>query len=158
MSDSLPLAIVQSDLHWEDPQANLEMFYDKIDSIGEEADLIVFMGGRKARNRKQSIRVEGAVGESRITGHPLHLEMALFTALKIRVAPYPEDWSISVGVERAGDIATVEFLEDSDSPRPELVLDQGNPWQVLENLVSDLGGELEAIAAGRGIRISFKAA
>lgn len=41
MSETLNIAIVQSDLHWEDPTANLIMFTNKIASINEDVDLIV---------------------------------------------------------------------------------------------------------------------
>ncbi|MDF4220473.1 amidohydrolase [Maribacter huludaoensis] len=38
---SLKIAMVQSKLHWEDPEANRKMFSDKIEKIGESVDIIV---------------------------------------------------------------------------------------------------------------------
>jgi omega-amidase len=37
----LKITIIQADLHWEDPIANLAMFEEKIWRIGEPADVIV---------------------------------------------------------------------------------------------------------------------
>ena len=41
MSDTLKITIIQSELHWEDPVANLEMFSNKIRDIEGETDLII---------------------------------------------------------------------------------------------------------------------
>ncbi len=41
MQDNLKLAIIQSDLTWENPEQNLENFTSKIDSITGEPDLVV---------------------------------------------------------------------------------------------------------------------
>jgi predicted amidohydrolase len=41
MPPDLRISLIQTSLHWENPEANLEMFSDKIDSIREETDLIL---------------------------------------------------------------------------------------------------------------------
>ncbi len=41
MSDTLKVTIIQSELHWENADANLKMFSDKIQNIETETDLIV---------------------------------------------------------------------------------------------------------------------
>lgn len=41
MNDRLRLSIIQSELHWEDPEANRTMFSEKIHGINEQTDLIV---------------------------------------------------------------------------------------------------------------------
>ncbi|MCA6429119.1 MAG: nitrilase family protein, partial [Cytophagales bacterium] len=37
----LKVTLIQSDLHWEDPTANLAMFEEKIWQIGQQTDVIV---------------------------------------------------------------------------------------------------------------------
>lgn len=41
MTDILKITIIQSELHWEDIEANLAMFSSKIENLNEETDLIV---------------------------------------------------------------------------------------------------------------------
>ncbi len=41
MKDNLKITIIQSELHWENAEANLEMFSKKIQNIEEETDLII---------------------------------------------------------------------------------------------------------------------
>lgn len=41
MSDNLKITIIQSKLHWEDAEANLEMFSEKISAIEDETELII---------------------------------------------------------------------------------------------------------------------
>src|SRR5437016_2455584 len=41
MSDTLKITLIQTGLHWEDIDANLKMFSEKIGSIKEETDLIL---------------------------------------------------------------------------------------------------------------------
>ncbi len=41
LSDSLKITIIQSDLHWENPEANRAMFSDKIQGIVNKTDLII---------------------------------------------------------------------------------------------------------------------
>lgn len=41
MSDTLKITIIQSELHWENAEANLKMFSDKIQNIEGETDLII---------------------------------------------------------------------------------------------------------------------
>lgn len=41
MEDNLKITIIQSELHWEDAEANLEMFSKKIQNIEEKTDLII---------------------------------------------------------------------------------------------------------------------
>jgi len=41
LSDHLKITIIQSELHWEDPEANHKMFSRKIDAIKDQTDLIV---------------------------------------------------------------------------------------------------------------------
>lgn len=41
MEDNLKVTIIQSELHWEDVNANLSMFSDKIQNIDEKTDLII---------------------------------------------------------------------------------------------------------------------
>ena len=39
--NDLKITIIQSDLHWENKEKNLEMFSQKISSISEQTDLII---------------------------------------------------------------------------------------------------------------------
>ncbi|SFB67722.1 Carbon-nitrogen hydrolase [Flagellimonas taeanensis] len=41
MAQTLRIAIVQSHLHWENPEQNRKMFEEKIDAISEDVDLVV---------------------------------------------------------------------------------------------------------------------
>lgn len=41
MISDLHITLIQSALHWENSESNLEMFTEKINSIREETDLIV---------------------------------------------------------------------------------------------------------------------
>lgn len=41
MGEQLKITIIQSELHWENPEANLKMFTEKIDDIKNQTDLII---------------------------------------------------------------------------------------------------------------------
>lgn len=42
MNPKLKIALIQSELHWEDPDSNRKMFEEKINSIPDDVDLVVF--------------------------------------------------------------------------------------------------------------------
>lgn len=60
---TLSVAIVQADLHWHDPAANLKMFADSIDKLQQPADLIVlpemFSTGFTMDAESQAERMDG---------------------------------------------------------------------------------------------------
>ena len=123
--------------------------------LGEEVDLLVFMSGRKARNRRQTLAVTARETPSQVTASPLHLQMALFAVLKVCTEECPEGSAISVGVKHSDEGPLVEFLVESASVPGTLALSAGELWMNASLLVEAIGARMEAFADGWGIRVIF---
>lgn len=127
-------------------------------NLREEVDLIAFMIGRMARNRRQTITVEHVGNDAKIQAFPLHLAMALYAALKLCIDEFPEGTTLSVGVKPAPSAPCVEVLGDAGSGPDAPVLERGEAWARVEELFLAVGGRLEPVGAGLGVRVSFGSA
>jgi hypothetical protein len=122
--------------------------------VAEELAQIVFMSERFARKRRQIVALGDTDGEARVQAHPLHFQMALFTALQECLEGSPEGSGILAGVTTTGQEVTVEFRVDSES-HPEAMLGPAGNWTEVESLVSKVGGSLRVLDEDRAIELSF---
>jgi signal transduction histidine kinase len=123
--------------------------------LEEEVDLLVFMSGRKARNRRHTLAVTAREGPAPVTTSPLHLQMALFAVLKLCIEGFPDGSAISVGVKRSAQGAAVEFVVDPASVPGTADHSEQELWDSASLLVEAIEARMEAFADGRGIRVVF---
>ena len=123
--------------------------------LPEEVDLLVFMSGRKARNRRQTLAVTARETPSQVTASPLHLQMALFAVMNVCIEECPEGSSISVGVKSSGGGPVVEFLVEPASATGAMAFSEGELWTNASMLVDAIGARMEGFADGWGIRVAF---
>ena len=126
--------------------------------LQEEVELVAFMIGRKARNRRQTLGVESGVSGAQIQAPPLQLQMALYSAVKVCIDAFPEGSSLSLGVRREAAALSVECVGERGPSPNGPILTQGEPWSRTEKSFAAVGGQPEAVDGGWGIRVSFDSA
>ncbi|MGD2121687.1 MAG: hypothetical protein PVJ76_08075 [Gemmatimonadota bacterium] len=122
--------------------------------LGQEVEQIVFLSQRFARQKGQSVEMEGDREEQHLVINALHLHMALSGAVACCLEELPEGRSLRVGVGEADGAPMVEFRSADAEVPPESASDWKG-WQELERLAGSLGARVERSPAGYGIRILF---
>ncbi len=123
--------------------------------LNQEVEQLVFLSQRFARRKGHRVVAHAKESEADVAVHPLHLQMALFSAMERCLEELPEGAAISVGVVRSEEGPAVEF-----SGRPGDGTEIGSPaegdaWSDLTALVESIGGRLERSSSGFGLRILF---
>ena len=123
--------------------------------LKEEVELAVFLSQRFARKKGISVTVVEEAGGARATVHPLHLQMALFTAIERCIDELAEGASITVGLQDARGTPVVEVRGVQERGTGGSTPASQEAWVYLEGLVESLGATLERSEEDFGIRISF---
>jgi signal transduction histidine kinase len=126
--------------------------------LQEEVELVAFMIGRKARNRRQTLTVDSGASGAQVQAPPLQLQMALYAAVKLCIEAFPEGSSLALGVRREAAALSVECLGESGSSPNGPIGTDGEPWARTEELFAAVGGQPEAVEGGWGIRVFFGSA
>ncbi len=125
--------------------------------LREEADLIVFLTERRARNRRHTLEGPESSADAPLTASPIHLQMALYAVLNLCIDELPEGSNISVGVDGGSRGPSVLFKWDTGADQAPSTFGEGTSWGEAQALVAVVGGRMEPSPERQGIMISFGA-
>jgi len=120
-----------------------------------EVVLAVFLSQRLARKKGLSVATLETAADALATVHPLHLQMALFTAIECCIEELEEGGSITAGLPDVGGTPVVEIRGIQKGGTGVSPPADGEAWAYLKELVESLGASLGRPEDGYGITISF---
>jgi signal transduction histidine kinase len=120
--------------------------------LNTEVEQVAFLSQRFARNRGHQIIVHPTEGGARTSVHPLHLHMALFSALECSIEELPEGAEVVLAVEVRDGFPTVEVRGVSEEGKVVGPSD-GEGWSRVRDWADSLGGAFERSETGFGVRI-----
>jgi C4-dicarboxylate-specific signal transduction histidine kinase len=120
--------------------------------LDAEVEQVVFLSQRFARKRGQRIVANPPEGEARVSVHPLHLHMALFSAAECCMEELPQGAAITISVGSGGGRPAVEFRGVTED-RAVVGPSEGEAWARVREWTESLGAELRRSETGFGMRI-----
>jgi hypothetical protein len=121
--------------------------------LDEEVEQVVFLSQRFARKRGQRIVANQAASGARVSVHPLHLHMALFSAAECCMDELPEGATIIISSVGSGEgRPAVEFRGVTEEPSV-AGPSEGEAWARVGKWTESLGAELARFETGFGMRI-----
>lgn len=120
--------------------------------LNTEVEQVAFLSQRFARNRGHQIIVHPTEGGVRTSVHPLHLHMALFSAMECCIEELPEGAEVVLATGVRDGLPTVEFRGVSEAGEVVGPSD-GEAWSRVRDWTDSLGAALERFETGFGIRL-----
>jgi C4-dicarboxylate-specific signal transduction histidine kinase len=123
--------------------------------LNTEVEQVTFLSQRFARKRGHRIVAVCSEGEAWTVVHPLHLHMALFSAMECCMEELPDGAAITLSVGLEDGHAILEFRGVSEGGAMVVGPSESEAWESVRRWTESLGVALERADAGFGIRMLF---
>ncbi|MGW8265555.1 MAG: hypothetical protein ACWGSQ_04255 [Longimicrobiales bacterium] len=123
--------------------------------LNTEVEQVVFLSQRFARKRGHRIVAVRSEEGAFAVVHPLHLQMALFSAMECCMEELPDGAAITLSVALRGGRPVLEFLGVCEKEAVGEGPSEGGAWANAREWTESLGASLERPETGFGIRMLF---
>jgi signal transduction histidine kinase len=123
--------------------------------LNAEVEQVVFLSQRFARKRGHRIVAVCTEEEAKASVHPLHLHMALFSAMECCMEELPDGSAITLSVAVRDGQPVLELSGASADGAEVVGRSEGEVWAGVRGWTESFGGSLERSDTGFGIRMLF---
>ena len=123
--------------------------------LSHEVEQAAFLSQRFARKKGHRVVAQTSDSPVRVTVHPLHLHMALFSAMECCIEALPDGAAISLSVGTSGGCPVVEFKGSVEDGTVVAGPPCGESWDCAQLWTDALGAKVDRPESGFGIRILF---
>jgi len=123
--------------------------------LNSEVEQVVFLSQRFARKRGHRIVATSPKETAHAVVHPLHLHMALFSAVECCMNELPDGAVITLSLTLRDGRPVLEFLGVPEESVAGVGPSEGDQWASVRQWTESLGASLERSETGFGIRMLF---
>jgi hypothetical protein len=123
--------------------------------LNHEVEQCVFLSQRFARKKGHRVAAHPSDLETHLTVNPLHLHMALFSAMECCMGALPDGAAITLSVGVSQGRPLVDFKGSIEDGSPVAGPPCGESWDCTQVWTDALGAQVSRPESGFGIRILF---